>query len=64
VTEQLNLFDQEPELPADELEAIVADMERERPSGPKPERCACERSAPFRDEFGDVRCWRCGRAPR
>jgi hypothetical protein len=64
VTEQLNLFEQEPELPAAELVAIVADMERRRPAAPRSKPCECERPLPIRDEHGDLRCYWCGRTPR
>jgi hypothetical protein len=37
--QQLNLFEREPELPAAEIEAIVADMQRPRPAGARPRRC-------------------------
>jgi hypothetical protein len=47
-----------------EVEASVTDMERSRSVDPRPRPCGCERPAPYRDEFGDVRCWQCGRAPR
>jgi len=62
--QQLNLFEQEPELPVAKLEAIVRDMERERPTGPRPEPCRCEKSLLFADEYGEVSCSRCGREPR
>jgi hypothetical protein len=75
VTRQLELFDDEVGRPVvsgseavDELspeeEAIVRDMQRPRPTGPRPEPCAYEKPLLFRDEYGEVSCKWCGREPR
>jgi hypothetical protein len=60
---QLPLLEEAGELSPEER-ALVEDMERPRPTGPRPEPCRCERPMIFPDEAGEPVCSRCGREPQ